>query len=236
MHAMRAQDGDADGFEWDPEQDYGTTFSTFAGWFLVLISYLCKLREVAGVELDDDSDDDDSDVMLQEEMIRTNVSIVAKRRSLRERFLHRRIQCYAPIASQKSTDTNHGQDPQEVDHHVDHDMSATTRSETNHEEIDRLVRLRRKFLSRRVQSYNVGVPAAGGGGGGGVVQPDVRDALKDAYFGQTQTPEPFDFMIGRVEDIHKEIVREKVNIKTMERFLRRRVQGYESPASEKSTT
>ena len=265
MHAMRAQDGDADGFEWDPEQDYGTTFSTFAGWFLVLISYLCKLREVAGVELDDDSDDDDSDVMLQEEMIRTNVSIVAKRRSLRERFLHRRIQCYAPIASQKSTDTDHGQDPQEVHttkltssmqsrvanelivngtfeehkeshaHHVDHDMSATTRSGTNHEEINRRVRLREKFLSRRVQSYNVGVPAAGGGGGG-VVQPDVRDALKDAYFGQTQTPEPFDFMIGRVEDIHKEIVREKVNIKTMERFLRRRVQGYESPASEKSPT
>ena len=296
IQVMRVRNSNADGLEWDPDQDYGTTFSTFAGWFLVLVSYLCKLRDVAGIALEDEIDDDDDDDDVVDEMleksiqahsIRDNETIVTRHRALRERFLHRRIQCYDAIASQKSPDMNNGHEnllvmePQNVDttvqssrndhdlivedtfeemnvvdDHNDDNMSVMTRSGKDHdldELTDKKARLREKFLNRRkqIQMYvDVATPAGGGAvvsspyngdtqsmkvmSGGELVQPTVHDALKDAYFGQTVVPEPFDFMIGRIEDTNKEDVRQKVNIKTMERFLRRRVQAYGSTTSEKS--
>ena len=273
MQAMRAQSGTADGFEWHPEQDYGTTFSIFAGWFLVLTSYLCKLREVSGVDLEDLDNGDvdyDDDEMLRTRMIRTKESITARHRALRERFLSRRIQCYDAIASNKSTGTNDGHEnllimlPQNVgktkrtssvqsrvdddlivvDAFDKHNEAEDYKDDNTSEQNDKKLRLRVKFLKRRVQSYVLPAGEVDGEESKNSVsarkplQQDLHEAIKDAYFGQTQAaPEPFDFMIGRVEDINKDvIVREKVHIKTMERFLRRRVQMYESPASEKSFT
>jgi len=291
---MRLQNSDAHGLEWDPDHDYGTTFSIFAGWFLVLVSYLCKLRDVASIALEDNIDDDDVvvDEMLEESIrgphsTRDNEAIVKTHHLLRERFLRRRVQCYDAISSQKSSDMNNDNDKtvyttrqssrhrnghdlviedtleeksEGVDDHNDDNMSVMTRSGKGDHDLveltDKKARLREKFLTRRkqIQMYaDVEIPASSsavvnsshngdtqtmkvGMSGGKLVQTIVHDALKDAYFGQTVVPEPFDFTIGRIENTNKEEVRQKVTIKTMERFLRRRVQAYASTISEKSQT
>ena len=229
---------------WDPDHDYGTTFSVFAGWFLVLVSYLCKLREIEDV--DEDELDDWIDEMLDDESVdEVTKQKVAKRLALRERFLRRRVQGFVMDSGTATTDeveeilvdediaSQHMKRRNEVsDFSQKSNISEISLlddivgSETSFK-IEKKLKLRQRFLKRRVQAY---APIGDNDDDDtSSLEPAVREALKDAYFGQAP-PEPFEFTAGgrtEHEDIPNSIkIDVQKKIVNRERFLRRRVQVY----------
>ena len=262
---------------WDPDHDYGTTFSVFAGWFLVLVSYLCKLREIEDVnenELDDLIDemmDDESvdevtkqrvakQLSIRERFLRRRVQgydtsttsdniqhiaqeekystedMVNGRLALRERFLRRRVQGFTEKDQIEGILTDRGIAPQ---HTKKRDEQFNFSEKSNISEIsqfdesfggesypmEKVMKLRQRFLKRRVQAF----APIGDDDDTCSMEPAVREALKDAYFGQAP-PEPFSFVAGgKTEDKDMPEIKKLVmqsHSAYRERFLRRRVQAY----------
>ena len=200
---------------WDPDHDYGATFSVFAGWFLVLVSYLCKLREIEDVN-EDELDDLIDGIIDDESMDEVTKQKAAKRLALRERFLRRRVQGYDTITSSSDNIQPVAQEEKFSTGDFDND------SEERNIITEKKMRIRERFLKRRVQGY---APLKEGDDIS-ALEPAVREALKDAYFGQAP-PVPFDFTAGEsTQDAEvKELLVQRTLI-NRERFLRRRVQVF----------
>ena len=215
MQATRKPTDGRDDDMWDPDHDYGTTFSVFAGWFLVLVSYLCKLREIEDVN-EDELDDLIDEMMDDESVDEVTKQQVAKRLALRERFLRRRVQGY-----DTSTTSDNVQHIAQEEKYSTEDMDYDRGEETKI--ADKKMRIRERFLKRRVQGY---APIKDVDDDISALEPAVREALKDAYFGQAP-PIPYDFIAG--ESSQEAEVKEMLIQRTLinrERFLRRRVQVF----------
>ena len=161
---------------WDPDHDYGTTFTVFAGWFLALVSYLNKVREVEKVY--EKERDNLIDVIVDDETIDEITQQKAEKKlAYREIFLPRREQSFVSPTSSE-TPSHIAQQEQFSTEDMDMD-SCSDDEETKTEE--RKIHIRERFLTRRKQGY---APLLNTSLNTSAMAPAVREALIDSYFGR----------------------------------------------------
>ena len=165
MQVSRKPPDDRDDDMWDPDHDYGTTFNAFTDWFLVLVSYISKLREVVKVNkhgLDDLIDEimDDESVVFE-----ATKQKAEKKMTLREVYLRRRVKKFD--LSDKS---------QPIPQQEQIFMGGIVNGSHKETKIDeREMQIYEQFLRQHIQGF---APLASS-----ALEPLVREALVDLYFG-----------------------------------------------------
>jgi hypothetical protein len=236
QRAAEVFDVELDADDLDAMGDFGTTFNVFAGWFMMLVEYLLKVRRLqSGDDGDADADAEgtwaDPAASVEEDTTDGGMELLPpdleRRLSIRRCFLQRRVQLYPSPGKARPPTTAQ----LEV---VDLDAEPAT-EEAAAAAVERRVMLRERFLRRRVQGYQPPTDPAL------AVAPVAHNTLKDAYFGH-DAPPAFDFQIDAV-DLQREMAatnKEAVEaaeaaeeaerleraMNNRKRFLQRRVQGY----------
>jgi len=229
QRAAEVFDVELDADDLDAMGDFGTTFNVFAGWFMMLVEYLLKVRRLqSGYDGDADAEGtwaDPAGASVEEDTKDEGMELLPpdleRRLSIRRSFLQRRVQEYPspgkarpPTAAQLEV--------------VDLDAEPAT-EEAKAAAVERRVMLRERFLRRRVQGYQPPTDPAL------AVAPVAHDSLKDAYFGH-DAPPAFDFQIDAV-DLQREMAATNKEaaeaaefleraMNNRKRFLQRRVQEY----------